>query len=247
MRRERTFHPESKRTRELERLIDAIASRSIPAGLPDNGYPPDKYPKDYDLKEQKRVREAVWALSQDASNDLWSRLVSHFDDKRLSILVTFVGQENTVVSRWSVGEICQRVARGKAICAYLQHLPPLRTEQLGALQISPQSNDVLCEFSQHRLHRPQPLDVTTYRAWCQGRKAKPLYEIQVELCEWAVKGVETDFSDGREPINVSPEKAKKEFLTAVKREIESLRKTKKPVVDHTPFASPVSEENCRER
>ena len=66
---------------ELEQLIDAIVSPYKPQ---QDQYAHGHYPEDYDLKDQERVQKAVWALSQDDRNDLWGRLVEHFEDKRFA-------------------------------------------------------------------------------------------------------------------------------------------------------------------
>jgi hypothetical protein len=68
--------------------------------------------------------------------------------------------------------------------------------------------------------------------WYRTRKGKPLYELQAETCGWAVKKVE-----GARGVAQKP---KKEFVAAVRDEIESLKKTKRPVVDPSPWASPMS-------
>jgi outer membrane protein assembly factor BamB len=232
-------------TAELERLIDAIASRSIPMPKSgdDNRYPASEYPKDYARKEQERVRKAIWTLAEDNSNDLWKHLIAHIDDQRLSIIADWAHEDETGVSRWSVGSICTYVAHAKATCAYLQHLPPLYTRPLGAPQFAADSDPVLSEHAQHFLHRPAPLSGTDFAPWCRARKSKPLYQIQVAMCEWAAKEAENNFAEPNVVAESIPETPKKEFLTAVKHEIESLQKSKKPVVDRTPWASPVSEEN----
>jgi len=59
-----------------------------------------------------------------------------------------------------------------------------------------------------------------------------LYELQIEVCEWAMNAAE--HADG------AAEKPKKEFIAGVRKEIEALKRDKKPAVDPSPWASPLS-------
>ena len=58
--------------------------------------------------------------------------------------------------------------------------------------------------------------------------------VQIEMCEWAVKRVQ-DASEGAE-------KPKREFVAAVGKEVESLKKHRKPVIDPSEWASPMCTE-----
>jgi hypothetical protein len=236
-----TAGPSTERARELERLIDDLAFRNPPNADAQGG----EYPKGYDLKEHERVKQAVWNLSQDDSNDLWGRLVEHAEDKRFSILAKYRDPdfEETLISRWTVGQVCKSLVWRKLRCVYLQHLEPRRTRAVGTTDRI-DSDNVLPTHAQLCLNRPlQLLSDRDFAAWCAARKNKPLYEVQIELCECAIKDLEAGFPRpgmAREDI---PEEPKRKFIAAVRKEIESLKKNKKPAVDHSPWASPLTEES----
>jgi hypothetical protein len=223
------------RIREMERLIDAVASRNeAPKLVGKRGLAYPAFPDKFDWKDQKRVRAAVWALAQDDSNDLFGHLVEHFHDKRYSATCEL---DECYPDNWDVGDICEVIGRNKLLCAYLRHLKPGGTAHYGG----PTSNFVpegsrkyLPGKLQSELHYRSHLDDTDGLAkWCHARKGKPLYELQIEVCEWAIKKVQD--------AHGVAEKPKEEFIAAVKKEIESLKKNKKPVVDPSRWSSPMSD------
>jgi hypothetical protein len=228
------------RTRELDRLIDAVASRNQEPKIVtiDNGTY-TLFSKNFDWADQKRVKEAVWVLSQDESNDLWARLVEHTDDGRYSVTG---GEDLGDPQNYSVGWICRVLVFNHLLCAYQQYLQPGRTMPYGGDTtnwVADDSKEFLPGELQRELHGPPQLGepdaespgCNNLRTWYQTRKDRPLYELQIEMCEWAVKRVEGD--------NSVAEKPKKQFLDRVKKQIELLNETRKPVVDHSPWASPL--------
>ncbi len=226
--------PPADRIREMERLIDAVASRNEAPKLvgKERSFAYPVFPDKFDWKDQKRVRAAAWALAQDDSNDLFGRLVEHLNDKRYSATCEL---DECYPANSDVGDICAVIARNKLLCAYLRHLEPGKTSHYGG----PTSNFVpegsrkyLPDSLQRELHYRSPLDDTSDLAkWYRARKGKPLYELQIEVCEWAIKKVQD--------AHRVAEKPREAFIAAVRKEIESLRKNKKPVVNPSPWSSPM--------
>jgi hypothetical protein len=229
--------PSANRVHEMEGMIDALASRNKPPRVADDVL---DFPADYDFKDQDRVRAAVWALSQDESNDLWERLVGHFSDKRYSVSFQSKGEDpmERCACQLTVGAICDSVAVRKLTCAYLLHLEPEKTHPFGvnSAVVWDGAGKFIPDNAHVGLHKALPFNAD-FGSWCRARKGKPLYELQIELCEWAIGQIER-YS------NVA-EKPKKEFIDAVRKEIESLEKSKKPVVDRSPWASPIPSESCK--
>jgi len=222
------------RIREMERLIDAVASRNdAPRLVGKEGSAFPIFADKFDWKDQKRVQAAAWALAQDDSNDLWGCLVEHLRDKRYSATCE-IGDDYPC--NFDVGTICLFIARDKLRCAYLRHLEPGKTHHYSGGSgkwVSDRTTDFIRGSVQRELHYGAHIyDPDELAEWYRARKGKPLYELQMEMCEWAVKKVEA----GR---GVS-EKPKREFVAAVRNEIESLKKTKRPVVGPSPWASPMS-------
>ena len=184
---------------------------------------------------RKRVQAAARALSQDNSNDLFGCLVRHFDDKR------YAGTSEMYEGcPWNeqVGTICFVIARNKLQCAYLRHLEPGKTFQYGGPtfnHVPENSRDFLPDGVQRELHDAPQLYATDdgLAGWYRARKGKPLYELQIEVCEWAIKTVEDAHSVADKP--------REKFVAAVRKETASLKKNKKPVGDPSPWASPMNE------
>ena len=223
------------RIRQMERLIDALASRNdAPRLVGKEGSAFPIFAEKFDWNDQKRVQAAAWALAQDDSNDLWGCLVEHLRDKRYSATCE-IGDDYPC--NYDVGTICLFIARSKLRCAYLRHLEPGKTFHYGGNSwnwVSNVTRDFIPGIVQRDLHHGSRVyDPDDLAEWYRARKGKPLYELQMEMCEWAVKKVE-------DAPGVA-EKPRKTFIAAVRNEIESLRKAKRPVVDHSPWASPMSD------
>jgi hypothetical protein len=236
----------TRRIQELDRLIDAVVSHNEQpktAEIWDRTYM--LFGKDFDWKDQKRVQKAVWVLSQDESNDLWARLVEHRDDTRYAVTgywTAIIDADNLMV-----GDICRELAFNHLLCAYLQYLLPGKTFPYGGDTtnwVDDDSKEFIPGKLQEELHNPPHLGrysserpgQAKLKTWYDERRGKPLYELQIEICEWAVKRVESDPTAAAKP--------KKDFVGNVKRQIELLKKTMKPVVDRMPYASPLSNELC---
>ena len=227
------------RVHEMDRLIDAIASRNeAPKLVGEERFAYPSFPEKFDWDDEKRVQKAAWALAQDDSNDLWGCLVKHFHDKRYS--GTCQIDENHPWN-YEVGTICVFIARNKLCCAHLLHLEPGKTRHYGGPTfnlVSEDSRDFLPDSLQRKLHYAPHLQETDALAkWYHAREGEPLYELQIEVCEWAVDNVEN--------ASGAAEKPKKDFVADVRKEIESLKRNKTPVVDHSPWASPMSAPNWK--
>jgi hypothetical protein len=226
--------PPRDRTREIERLIDGLASHNeAPKLVGDTPI----FSENFDWGDRKRVQAVAWALSQDDSNDLWGHLVEHFHDTRYS--ATNPASDGTPIND-DVGIVCWFIAKNKLICAYLRHLEPRKTYPYSpniGTAISEYTTEYLPGSVQEDLHYHYQYssfrsDHPNLAEWYQARKTKPFYELQIEACEWAIKRVQ----DARS----AADKSKSEFIAAVKKEIESLKKNKRPVADPSKWASPLN-------
>jgi len=111
--------------------------------------------------------------------------------------------------------MCQLIVRGCLVEGYSRHFLVL----FGALRY-PKS-----EYAYHELHTPDMWWKTgALKAWCEKRKGKHLYELQIEMCDWAISrvGKLKDVSD----------KEQAPFVNAVRAEIVELRKSKKAARFH---------------
>jgi hypothetical protein len=228
-------NPPANRAREMERLIDAVASRNLaPKLIGERGFAYPAFSKDFHWEDQKRVQAAEWTLAQDASNDLIGCLVKHFHDKRYSATCEL---NECYPENYTVGDICEMVAEKKLMCAYLRHLKPGGTAHYGGPTFNyvPEgSRDFLPDSLQRELHYSSPIQTHDgFAKWYQARRDKPLYELQIEMCEWAIKKAKN--------AKGIADKPKKEFIAAVKNQIESLKKNKKPIVDPSRWSATMSD------
>ena len=157
------------------------------------------FPEGYDWKEEERVRRAVEQLKEDATEEVWEELVKRIGDRRYcqTVITAIVGNARVL----DVGTVCERLAWARLVNVYWKHLPE---EGLGAKQ---PNLDVVGDLAR----------------WRKQRAGKPLYELQIEVCEAAIKALNA------KPGERVPDADKRRFQKKVEAEIAKLKKAKKPV------------------
>ncbi|MCE9557220.1 MAG: hypothetical protein K8T91_28055 [Planctomycetes bacterium] len=153
--------------------------------------------KSYDWKEQERVLAAIQKLVNN-SDDAWQELLETVDDKHYCI--TF--QRAQSVANYSVGDVCRAILLCDLTAAYIPHLPS-DVEVYRKLAVS----------------KIIPRDDRSFKEWCSKKK---LYELQIDLCEDAVK----ELSE----INNLSSKEKHTSIDQIKKQVTELRAARKPVL-----------------
>ena len=157
----------------------------------------------YDWAEYHRVWEAVRELAPKAEA-LWPELVKHLDDDRYC-LTAWTFSEYPL--NLTVGEMCRKLISDCLSQGYFQHLRP---------------NSLVIHG---RMYTPSiARDTKTLEAWCVARSDKPLYELQVEMCGWAIKTLKRS-ADWPEV----PDSRRRAWIAAIEAEIVSLTKSKRAV------------------
>ncbi len=136
-------------------------------------------------------------------------MVRHLDDGRYSITYN-ANSISGSAHNWSVGDVCREIIVGSLTGGYL--------ERLGGTD----------KKSYYRLEKFLPdkrgsmIGKDILKAWCDERSAKRLYELQIEVCQWAV----VELGKGGFEEEVSPSR-RLEWIAAIKSEIERLKTSKK--------------------
>ncbi len=164
--------PVERSAREWDAMIDSLANHNPPPQLWrfvnrtdfDSNIVPF-FPVDYDWDEQARIRAALFPLAHGSSEVLWERLVKHSDDKRYA-LTTRSNMDD--YSNWSVGRLCRMIANRRLYFVSRMHSDPKSGER----------PDVFFD-----------LGIENLAKWRNDRSGKSLYELQIEVCETALKQV----------------------------------------------------------
>lgn len=164
---------------------------------------------DYDWVEQDRVTKAIETVWKDKSDEMWWCLYKHIGDKRYAMTLVFDSVVNS--KNVDVGDICDAIAMPTLCEPYVRHLPSV-PGQLPA-SFSPTNAVDMKKFA-----------------------GKPLYEIQIVVCEEAIRQMQSlhatepipgnDYRN-EEPSHTFTAEEKAAFTKAVRRQIEVLRRTKK--------------------
>jgi hypothetical protein len=153
------------------RMVDAIVNRNPPPKLV---YQEDKpktvflYPERYDWKEERRVEKAVAQLLKEASSEVWEELVRRGGDERYCLPLTSQEEEGSHVC--TVGYVCRERACAQLVDVFHRHLPHLagkKAERIDLVYLD--------------------LDIWDLPEWREERKHKPLYQLQIEVCEAAIR------------------------------------------------------------
>jgi hypothetical protein len=199
--------PAAKReAKRVARMVDALANRNKPPKIVRRRVTPDVwpqtvplYPEGYDWKEERRVHRALDALLADRTPELWEELLRRWDDERYCVVVMYGSFDNALV--YSVGTVCSHLAHDRLVDVFDRHLPP------------------------NSEGRPLRLDVVgdTVRdlaGWRKKRAKKSLYELQVEVCQAALRELAKVEGLSKEERAKAREK--------IEAEVARLKRTKRP-------------------
>jgi hypothetical protein len=162
------------------------------------------FARNYDWREDERVYSSIMQLLARVE-EAWPQLLQHLDETHYSLTY----QACDCAYNRSVGDICMTIVEETLSEAYCRPSPP----------VSPPGD----EQWYHALNWPDiggtPAQI---RAWCNNRNGKRLYELQVEVCESAIQVIPT--------LDEIEERDRSNCVAAITRQIETLRKLKKPVL-----------------
>lgn len=196
---------DTKADAALGQLIDALANHNhAPKLVGLTGRDAPVFGESYKWDEEARVHQAFKELWKRNSGELWPNLMSHADDSRYAF--TWLDDEDEIVLTESVGSLCKRIAHDDMTWPYMMFIPGYG----GDFNAAPY----------HRLEYPKELE--DLKAWYRKRAGKPLYELQIEMCQWAIATTRSSTDVGEKP--------KARFIQQVDGQIQELAKTKKPFV-----------------
>jgi hypothetical protein len=201
--------PSRDRVQQIDRMIDAMASRNKPPRMVHAGEDIQSLlvpSGPYDWSEQKRVNKAVEAVRGDTSDEMWWRLYQHTKDNRYVMTLIFDGALDS--KHVSVSDICEAIVEKDLEEVYVPHLPKVS----GSIYLSPTFDKKLA--------------------------GGPLYEVQIAVCENAMKTMAT--LQSTEPVRGNDYRAdeashtftqeeKAAFTRAMKEQISVLKRTKQAI------------------
>jgi hypothetical protein len=216
--------PKDAREQELDALIDALATSNPRPEIFGRG--PERFAlfdEKYDWAEQRRAIEAFRALIEAEGDELWPRLVEHSDDERYALTYNVDDR----ASNATVGSLCRNLAVADLLYPYRRH--------------SPTMTGVSRQSQYWELWTPERNLYSELKSWYRKHERKPLHELQIELCEWAIEKAP---ALGELPENFKLERVrpltdgqKQKFKDDVREEIAKIKETGKPIVGtHKPQA-----------
>jgi hypothetical protein len=176
------------------------------------------YPDRYDWQEDVRVRKAFEELWKQDGEQLWPRLIAHISDPNYAFTRRDEEDMEGFTRNLTVGELCEMVARTDLLKPIVQ---PFR----GIITSRPaKQRDLFKVFAKIS----EPPELRDLKAWYQARSSRPLYQLQIELCQWAIEEM-------RRQDTIDSD-LKSTYIADLTKEIENLTNTKIPeVTGRLPF------------
>lgn len=183
---------------DAKRTVESPVNHNSPPTIIRGGNARAVFPEDYDWCEQRRVSEVIESLMEHAE-EAWPELVNALSDDRYS--VTFNIHDSP--SNWRIGHVCAEIIYDYLAQGYFSHSVPDTVDgrRWRAIMMRPAARDDLTK-------------------WCQERKNKRLYELQIETCEWAIAEIPESF-----PMASADWQQK--AIAEIRAEIRSLKTAKK--------------------
>lgn len=186
-------------------MVEALANRNLAPKHVGTRHEPI-FDSKFDWRENARAWNALKLVIQNAEA-AWPELVSHLDDERYCITCKWF---SGFTYDYTVDQACREVILRNLSCGYFETISPLLSLKQPHLALQTPSF----------LRDPAKL-----KAWCEARREKKLYELQIEICEWAATEVAGSEEFGRVNLNT-----KKEWIAGIERASKSLRETKAAVL-----------------
>ncbi|HEX7378020.1 MAG TPA: hypothetical protein VF278_12945 [Pirellulales bacterium] len=185
--------------RELASMIDAMANRNPePEVIGKGARAKPLFADDYDWDEDKRARRAFGAIRDD-HEELWEELLNHFDDKRYAWTAEVNGAS---VEKKTVGGLCRLLASHRLRSPFEEFLP---VNEIG------------------RPVRPDLGFGGDLVRWREDRADMSLYELQIQVCESAIKSLKIE---GRK--QGVPDREIRESCAKIQERINQIRREKRP-------------------
>ncbi len=195
--------------KEAVKLVDGIANRNKPpelkARFPQRiGLSVPVFPKCYDWQEDERVIESLKKLWANPSIELWEELVRmDGKDARYCITVKTPGDNAKILT---VGKICASLAYDGLLDVYRRALPANPKNECA------------------RIYLDSGITDKGLAEWRKERKNKSLYELQIEVCEHALRSLVMD----KELKDLS-ETQRNLIRQKIEGQIVKLKRTKAPI------------------
>jgi len=195
-----------QRARKEAQMVDDLANRNKPPKIVERprGSPSclPLYPKDYDWREEARVRRALDRLCSDTSDKLWEELVRRQGDPRYCIMQWQDVDENAEIC--SVGRACEDLAHDRLFGLIRPYLPSAPGKE----------PEYACRID----------DIEDLAAWRKARAGVPLYRLQIEVCHKALRALDRLVKE-----KLLSDKEKAEARKGLEAEVAKLRRTRRPV------------------
>lgn len=150
-----------------EAFIDSLECHNKIPRIVNVGSGEARFDKNYDWSEYLRSLQLLKEMPKHTP-EIWPSLIHHFNDKRY---VSTVATSSGAKLNLTIGDACFELVRDTLTVPFMQSVPRSLNRKVIGAQLRPEFMD----------SRP------SIRRWLETRKDKPVYELQIEMCEWAKK------------------------------------------------------------
>lgn len=177
--------------KDPRKLIEALANQNTPPRILEVGRGEVLFGANYDWKEYSRTYTAMVELPS-KTDKIWDSLPEYFEDERYSTTVETSSGANV---NFSIGDICLSLTYETLTEPYMSSIPENLDRKVYGSELRP-------DFME---------GVEETRKWLDERKGKPVYLLQIEMCEWAKNQLDNSQFD---TVKATEEKAWKKAIDA---------------------------------
>jgi hypothetical protein len=191
------------------KTIETLASRNhAPVIRGGDQYEIPLFARDYNWADQDRVVAATRELVDHAERR-WPEIVAHLDDTRYCITYDFDTPACAMPKNLSVGDVCKWIISDYLSQPYVWHIPQGGEPAYLGFSIP--------DVARH--------GNAALKVWCETRSRKRLYELQIEVCEWAAH--EAAKRDG--PLSELSDERRRAVVAGIKGQIAELCESKRAI------------------
>jgi hypothetical protein len=194
----------------IENLIISLVNHNDPPivniGNKEISHP--LFNNNYNWSEVEKVRRTIRILIDNNSADIFPFLIMHLDDKRYALTTRINGS----VLNMTISDICRDIAYDDLLFPYNDW---------------PNTSDIPHVITgDGKIYYPPPHK--NLKQWCMTRNNKKLWEMQIEIGEWAINTIKN--------IQGLSKDNKYEKIKSIKNKIETIQKKRKALLnDHYPY------------
>jgi hypothetical protein len=188
--------------KDISNMIENLVNHNPEPRLVEKGGSP-LFDDNFDWGEQQRIQKSAIPTLIKNAEEAWPDLVKHLDDERYCITAISISD---YTHNMTVGYICRKIIAENLAAAYLSNM------------------NITKKSVYARFGWPSIASERILKEWCEKRRDKKLFELQIEMCKWAIEELKKSEYD-----KLVTQEERQKWIKSITSEIVVLQKNQKAV------------------